>query len=280
VGLVVLSVTLVARGGVYKETNSSMKPSEIDIAGALFFGGFCVFTVGFSNAISKQNDLGAPGILLLIAALSAAAILLFIERRHKSPVINIEFFKNKVIRSSIISSVLAGAIMYGLVTMLPLCGVMLNKQGFKINESNILLLFMIGITTGLLTSSRLVGKLRSGHFIKLLWAVMSVSSLLLLYAINIENLILFNVLSVIIGLCTGGVMATFLINSQNAVDSKDRTVLSGLIQLGRYFGASIGVTILTGTLPQVSIISSISQFIGAFGLLVILCTLGLINEIL
>jgi hypothetical protein len=170
--------------------------------------------------------------------------------------------------------------MYGLVTILPLCGVILSKQGFEINESNILLLFMVGITTGLLTSSRLVGKLKTGYFTRLLWLAMSVSSMLILYTINIGSLILFSTLSIIIGLCTGGVMATFLINSQNAVDSKDRTVLSGLVQLGRYFGASLGVTILTGTLPQVSTISNIGQFTGAFGLLVALCISGLVNEVL
>ena len=85
---------------------------------------------------------------------------------------------------------------------------------------------------------------------------------------------------VLIGLCTGGIMATFLINSQNAIKSEDRTVLSGLIQLGRYLGASIGVTVLTGMLPEISLISGIGQFWGAFGLLVAICAAGVINEIL
>ena len=74
-------------------------------------------------------------------------------------------------------------------------------------------------------------------------------------------------------------MATFLINSQNAISNEDRTVLSGLIQLGRYFGASIGVTLFAGMLPEVSLISELGQFMGAFGLLTSLCIIGLINEI-
>jgi len=38
-----------------------------------------------------------------------------------------------------------------------------------------------------------------------------------------------------IGIILGmfGIMATLLINSQNAVSSEDRTVLSGLVQLGQ-----------------------------------------------
>ena len=75
-------------------------------------------------------------------------------------------------------------------------------------------------------------------------------------------------------------MATFLINSQNAISSEDRTTLSGLIQLGRYFGASLGVTLLAGMLPEVTQISGIGQFVGAFGLLAALCAAGLVNEIM
>jgi MFS family permease len=280
VGLVALSITLVALGGTHQESRSSMKVRDIDIAGGLIFGGFCVLTVSFSNIVSKQSEWGIRGILFLLAAMIAAVILIINEKRHKNPVIKVEFLKNKIIRSSIIGSILTGAIMYGLVTILPLCGVVLSKQGFKIDESKILLLFMIGITIGLLASSRIAGKIKAGNFTRTLWIVMSLSSILIVYSISAGNLIMFNVANVLVGLCTGGIMATFLINSQNAISSKDRTVLSGLIQLARYFGASIGVTVLTGMLPEISIISGIGQFAGAFGLLVVLCVSGLINELI
>lgn len=280
VGMVATSIMLVALGGTHQESRSDLKPSEIDIVGGLIFGGFCVLTVSFSNIVSNQSKWGINGVLFLLAAAIAAVILVFNERRHKNPVIKMEFLKTKIIRSSIISSILTGAIMYGLITILPLCGVVLSRQGFRIDESKILLLFMIGITIGLLTSSRIAGKVKSATFTRLLWIAMCLSSMLMVYSISTGNLIIFNVLNVSIGLCTGGIMATFLINSQNAIGSKDRTVLSGLIQLGRYFGASIGVTVLTGMLPAINIISSISQFIGAFMLLVVLSVSGLINELI
>lgn len=279
-GMVVLSILLVALDGKHQESRSSMKPSDIDIAGGLIFGGFCVLTVSFSNVVSKRGTWNIDGMLFLLAAVVSAILLLINEKRHKNPIIKVEFLKTKIIRRSIISSILAGAIMYGLVTILPLCGVILSKQGFKIDESKMLLFFMVGITVGLLTSSRLASKLRSEYFTRLLWIVMSISSIFMVYSINAGNLVVFNLLNVIIGLCTGGIMATFLINSQNAISSEDRTVLSGLIQLGRYFGASIGVTLLAGMLPEVGMISGIGQFVGAFGLLVALCTAGLLNEII
>lgn len=280
VGLIALSILLVTIGNRHQESKSDLKPRDIDVAGGLIFGGFCVLTVSFSNIVSKQDRWGISATLFLLATVIAAVILIINEKRHKNPVIKVQFLKTKVIRSSIISSILTGAIMYGLVTILPLCGVVLSKQGFKIDESKILLLFMIGITIGLLTSSRIAGKIKTGSFTRALWIVMSASSLIMLYSISAGNLLAFNFSNVFVGLCTGGIMATFLINSQNAISSKDRTVLSGLIQLGRYFGASIGVTILTGMLPEVSLISGIGQFVGAFGLLVFLSISGLINELI
>jgi MFS family permease len=279
-GLVGLSSCLILLDRKQEKRTSLMKPFEIDIAGGLIFGGFCVLTVGFTNILSKQGkwDLSVLGFLLVIGM--TAVLLVMVESRQRNPVIKVEFLKTKIIRSSIISSILAGAIMYGLVTILPLCGIILNKQGFQVDESKVLLLFMLGITIGLLASSRLAGTFRSEGFPRLLWGMMSVSALLMLYSISIQNLILFNIFNVLIGLGTGGVMATFLINSQNAISSEDRTTLSGLIQLGRYFGASLGITLLAGLLPEVTLIRGIGQFTGAFGLLVALCAAGLVNEII
>jgi hypothetical protein len=59
---------------------------------------------------------------------------------------------------------------------------------------------------------------------------------------------------------------------------EDRTVLSGLVQLGCYLGASVGVTILNGILSEVSQISSAVQFLGVFGLLIAIYGVGLANE--
>lgn len=278
-GLVVLSALLVALGGKHQESKSSMKPSEIDIAGGLIFGGFCVLTVSFSNIVSKQGHWNVAGLLFLLAIIITAIVLVIIEKRHKNPVIKMEFLKTKIIRSSIISSILAGAIMYGLVTILPLYGLILSQQGYNLDESKILLLFMVGITVGLLTSSRIVGKFKFRHLPRYLWIVMLASSILMIYSVSIGNLVMFSLFNIFIGLCTGGIMATFLINSQNAISNEDRTVLSGLIQLGRYFGASIGVTLFAGILPEVSLISELGQFMGAFGLLTALSIIGIVNEI-
>lgn len=277
---VIVSTLTVALSGKPLERSSQVRLSEIDAIGGMLFGVLCVLMVGFSNIISKEGRLSIMSGLLFIGMVIAAVLLILNERKQKMPVIKVEFLKTKIIRSSILSSVTAGAIMYGLITILPLCGAMLNRQGSNLNESHILLFFMIGTTLGLVVSSSFLKKLNSTIFSKTLWIVMSVCSISLLYFISISNLIMFNLLNTLIGLCVGGIMSTFMINSQNAVGSEDRTVLSGLIQLGRYMGASVGVTFFAGVLPDVSLINSVMQFTGAFGILVAVSLLGLMNEVL
>ena len=278
-GAILVAMVLVASGRQPSQSNQRVRWSDIDLVGGLVFGLFCVLVVSFSDAVSNQGKLELSGILLLIGAIITFLILLWNETHHKDPVIKVTFFQTKILRRSIFSSIIAGGIMYGLVTLLPLCGVSLNNQGVNINESRILLLFLMGITIGLLVFSRLVAKLNPA-FPKILWALSFIGAGLIYYSISVGNFVLFYIVTGFLGLCLGGIMATLLINSQNAVSSEDRTVLSGLVQLGRYLGAAVGVTVLTGMLPEVSQISGAAQFLGAFGLLVGMYVLGLVNELI
>lgn len=257
--------------------DASVRWTEIDILGGVLFGIFCVLTVSFSNSVSKLGQLELTGFSLLVGAITTSLILAWNESRHKNPVIKLAFFRTKVLRQSIFSSLVAGSIMYGLVTLLPLCSVILKQSGFKADESQLLMVFMIGTTLGLIITSRLINKLNT-MFPKIIWGLSLVGAGVLYYAISVSNFVLFNIVTGLLGLCLGGIMATLLINSQNAVSNEDRTVLSGLVQLGRYLGAAVGVTILTGILPDISQINGAAQFLGAFGLLVGMYGLGLVNE--
>ncbi len=276
---VMISTLIVSFNGKQVESRSQVQLAEIDAIGGMLFGVLCVLMVGFSNVISREGRLSIMSAGLFLGMVIVATFLISNERKQKNPIIKVEFLRTKIIRRSILSSVIAGAIMYGLVTIFPLCGAMLNSQGSNLNESHILLFFMMGTTMGLVVSSLLLKRLNSTLFSKTLWIMMSISSISLLYFIGTGNLIMFNLLNTVIGLCVGGIMSTFMINSQNAVKSEERTVLSGLIQLGRYMGASVGVTFFAGILPDISLLNSVMEFTGAFGLLVGLSLLGLVNEV-
>jgi MFS family permease len=279
-GMVLTALLLVALDKTASQQSSQpVSWVNIDLFGGLMFGLFCVLLVSFSDSISNLGQLNLLGILLLIGAVVTGLILAWNESRHKDPIIKLAFFQTKVLRQSIFSSLIAGGIMYGLITLLPLCNAILKQQGFDVGDSQLLMVFMIGTTLGLLITSSFITKLSSA-FPKILWGISILGAGGMYYAISVSNFFMFNTITGLLGLTLGGIMATLLINSQNAVSSKDRTVLSGLVQLGRYLGAAVGVTILTGILPEISQITGAVQFLGAFGLLVVMYILGLVNELI
>jgi hypothetical protein len=90
------------------------------------FGLFCVFLVSFSDSVSNLGQLNLSGILFLVGAIITGLILAWNELRHKDPIIKLAFFQAKVLRQSIFNSLIAGGIMYGLITLLPLSNAILK----------------------------------------------------------------------------------------------------------------------------------------------------------
>jgi MFS family permease len=277
-GMVLTALLLVALDKTTSQQSSQpVSWLNLDVLGGLMFGLFCVFLVSFSDSVSNLGQLNLSGILFLVGAIITGLILAWNELRHKDPIIKLAFFQTKILRQSIFSSLIAGGIMYGLITLLPLSNAILKQQGFDVGDSQVLMIFMIGTTLGLLITSSFITKLSSA-FPKILWGISILGAGGMYFAISSSNFILFQIITGFLGLTLGGISATLLINSQNAVSNEDRTVLSGLVQLGRYLGAAVGVTILTGILPEISQLSSVTQFLGAFGLLVGMYVLGLVNQ--
>ncbi len=277
-GMVLTALLLVAMDkSASQQSSQPVSWINIDLLGGSMFGLFCVFLVSFSDSVSNLGQLNLSGILLLIGAIVTGLILVWNESRHNDPIIKLEFFQTKVLRQSIFSSLIAGGIMYGLIMLLPLCNAILKQRGFDVGDSQLLLIFMIGTTLGLLITSSFITKL-SSKFPKILWGVSILGAGGMYFAISASNFILFEIITGFLGLTLGGISATLLINSQNAVSNEDRTVLSGLVQLGRYLGAAVGVTVLTGILPDISQINNVDQFLGAFGILIGMYILGLVNQ--
>ena len=277
-GMVLTALLLVALDKTTSQQSSQpVSWLNLDVLGGLMFGLFCVFLVSFSDSVSNLGQLNLSGILFLVGAIITGLILAWNELRHKDPIIKLAFFQARVLRQSIVSSLIAGGIMYGLIILLPLCNAILKQRGFDVGDSQLLLIFMIGTTLGLLITSSFITKLSSA-FPKILWGISILGAGGMYFAISSSNLFLFQIITGFLGLTLGGISATLLINSQNAVSNEDRTVLSGLVQLGRYLGAAVGVTILTGILPEISQINNVAQFLGAFGLLIGMYILGLVNQ--
>jgi MFS family permease len=198
-GAVILAMGLVASGKWPSKISKPTRWSDIDLAGGLLFGIFCMLVVGFSKAASDHANFGLGGVLLLVGVVITALALVWNETNHKNPVIKVEFFKTKMIRQAILSSLIAGGIMYGLVTLLPICGVILNREGFGVDESQILLVFMLGITVGMLIGSRLNSKLNQA-FPKSLWGLSVIGAGLMYQVVSLSNVLLFNIAIGCIGL--------------------------------------------------------------------------------
>lgn len=121
--LLVALVLIVSDRRLSSTPQSQMRWSQIDLIGGLVFGAFCVLVVSFSDAVSAKERMDGLGILLLLSVIASGLILAWNKTRHKDPIIKLAFFRTPVLRQSILSSLAAGGIMYGLVTLLPLCRV-------------------------------------------------------------------------------------------------------------------------------------------------------------
>ena len=218
-GMVLTALLFVAMDkSASQQSSQPVSWINIDLLGGSMFGLFCVFLVSFSDSVSNLGQLNLSGILLLIGAIATGLILVWNESRHKDPIIKLEFFQTKVLRQSIFSSLIAGGIMYGLITLLPLCNAILKQRGFDVGDSQLLLIFMIGTTLGLLITSSFITKL-SSIFPKILWGVSILGAGGMYFAISASNFILFEIITGFLGFTLGGISATLLINSQNAVSN-------------------------------------------------------------
>lgn len=222
------ALLIILLGKKPRKEKVQIKFVDIDIWGSVLFGIIAASIVYFLNSYIENFQLNIVFVLLCLLIIGGSIALFFVEKRHTNPVIRLEFFINPLLRRSLISAMLSGAIMYGFVNLLPI----ITAVG-QIKSSLLLLIFMLSATLGMIAGGRLWKKIN--RLSMLMWAFL-VSGLgigLASVSLQILNLMLLAIL--ICGICVGTIMATLLIHSQNSVSSNDRTVLSGLVQLSRYF---------------------------------------------
>ena len=168
--------------------------------------------------------------------------------------------------------------MYGLVTLLPLCNVILKQNGFKADESQLLMIFMIGTTLGLIITSRLINKLNA-MFPKIIWGLSLLGAGALYYKHQRQQF------------CA----VQYRYRSAWAESERDhghpadqfpkrgQQRRSNRLERPRPVGAlsrrgSRGDD-SDRILPEISQITSEMQFLGAFGLLVGMYGIGLVSEL-
>lgn len=257
------------------ENKSDSSPPQIDVAGGILFGSLSALIVYYFNSFKPDTALDGMLIVCTLLIIVVAVCLIIVERKAKNPILRVNFFRVKILRRSIISAMLSGAVMYGFANMLPILSSIVTDQ-IPIKASMVLLTFMVGITVGMLLGSRLWSKFTRLPFA--LWIAMTAAVLGVTLCLHFELFWLLICADIVSGAALGGIMSTVMIHSQNSVGDADRTVLSGFVQLSRYFGAAVGVAVMISLIPNVNTVSSLSEFISAFGVVLGVCSLGVINE--
>ncbi len=255
--------------------HGALRLKEIDLTGGLLFGALSALIVFFFNEFRLGEAVTVPFVLCLVAIAVIAVALALVEKRAQSPIIRTDFFRETILRRAIVSAMFSGAVMYGFVNMLPiLAGVI--RAHVTVSPSVVLLTFMLGITLGMVLGSRFCEKRPGLTFA--LWLGMAGAVLAVILCLRWNLYLLLLVVNFLSGAALGGIMSTVMISAQNHIKNEDRTLLSGIVQLGRYFGAAIGVALMISFIPNVNTVSSLGEFLAAFGVILGVCLLGIVNE--
>lgn len=276
--LLALSLIIVLFGKIHHEERTTFNLRDIDIMGGILFGLISAQLVYLLNTYIYSLTYDLKFFAFIFVLTGSLIALIVIEKKHQYPVIQPSFFQHKIIRRSIISSVLLGAIMYGFITILPLISLATVNSVNEINKATLLLYFMIGSTAGLLAGSKVYKFIK--HFPLFIWLLMVVSLVASMGFLVINNINLFKICVMLVGIGVGALMATVMIYSQNSVTDSERTVLSGIVQLARYFGAAVGIALLVSVIPSLDNIVAFSDFKITFYVLIALGTTGVLNELL
>ena len=237
IALVVLAATLPSK--------ARRRSHSIDYAGA------ALLAVTLSSII-LFTDLGgmtyawssAPIVGLMLTALTAFLLFLFVEKRAKEPVLPLSLFRNRTFAIGATVGLIVGFALFGSVTYLPLY--LQIVKGASPTGSGLQMIPMMG---GMLITSILSGQLisRSGYYRKfpiIGTAILTIG--LFLFSRMDMSTSLAQALGtmLIVGLGLGMVMQVLVVAVQNAVDHKDLGVATSAATLFRLIGGSVGTAVL------------------------------------
>lgn len=186
-------------------------------------------------------------IMFTVVAVSIAAFI-FVERRVKEPILELNFFKNRNFQLIMGIATLVGAAMLGSILYLT----QFNQQVFGASptESGLMLLPMIaGIMAVSITSGQLISK--TGKYKRVMisgFVVGTIAIASLLTLTPSSSFMQEAIIMVFIGAGLGAVMPVLNIAVQNEFDQKSLGVVTGANQLFRGLGSTIGVAVFGGML--------------------------------
>ncbi|MFZ5943128.1 MAG: MFS transporter [Bacillota bacterium] len=253
-----------------------IKARQVDFMGGLLLGIVTVLIIQGFKVLYIHGFVHT----LINFAIAGLFFRLFVkqEKNHIDPVISSDLLKTKNIKVCLISTFLLGAVMYGIIVILPIFA-NLYFGAAPLQGGKLLLPLALGLGIG----GNLSGTLTTGvfrySFITTAGWITTASAFCFLAVFSIKKLYYFAFLGIlfIVGLGLGGLFPIFLLSGQNAVAKNQRAVIGGLIQMSRNLGGAVGVPLLTGLMILPSSGSGIrynNYYVGLFLILTIVSVMG------
>lgn len=213
----------------------------------------------FADLLSSTG-MGLVNLRLIMAALIALAIATFIyvERRVKEPILNLDFFKNRNFVLLSVIGVMVGASMLGSILYLT----QFNQQVFGASPTTsglMLLPMVIGITIASIGSGQLVAK--TGKYKVILLSGFVIGSVAMASLLTLSPSSTFlqeGIIMVFVGLGLGTIMPLVNVAVQNEFEQKHLGVVTGANQLFRGLGSTVGVAIF-GSMLTMGITSTLGD---------------------
>lgn len=210
--------------------------------------------------VLESTGMSLAALRVILAAVFAAAVagFIYVEKRSKEPILQLEFFKNRNYLLLIGVALTVGAAMLGSILYLT----QFNQQVYGASpvESGLMLLPMI---TGLVVSSIVVGQLVSkfGTYKRFMvggFAIGAVAIAMLATLTPNTPYLYEAIIMVFVGAGIGVGMPIMNIAVQNEFDQEHLGMATSSTQLFRGLGSTIGVAVL-GSMLTIGIASSIGD---------------------
>jgi EmrB/QacA subfamily drug resistance transporter len=217
--------------------------SRIDYLGAvlLTFGTSLVIFALLEGGI-LWPWLSAPSILLLTAGGVSLVAFALVERRAAEPMIPGWVFRRRLLNSTNLISLGVGVMLIGLTSYIPL-----YVQGVLGTSALVAGFALAGLTLGWPISASLAGRLylrigfRNTAFLGAGFAL--VGSLLLALVSAQSSVLQIAITCFVIGLGMGLIASPTLVAAQNAVEWRDRGVVTGASMFARSMGSALGIAV-------------------------------------
>jgi EmrB/QacA subfamily drug resistance transporter len=216
---------------------------SIDWLGIVTLVGFSLLLLFALEAGGREYAWGSPlivGCLLTAAALFVGFVV--VERRAREPLLPLDLFKNRIILSASVSSILMGMTMFGVVAFLPLFAQVVLESSAT-DAGRILTPLMIGFAL-----ASFVGRwvmLRLGYRrMMIIGSSVSTIGLFGLLFLDVDSTSLEVGRDMfLIGLGLGMVVMSCTLAAQNAVTHSQMGVATANVNFTRQMGGAIGVAV-------------------------------------